>query len=159
MDKFLKFPILRTITVLMILSLPFLGSDCEDVINQLNTTTGEITGTWKLIYNEGSLHDICPGETVHFPSTTGGTATLQCPNQQPITRNYTVSGTILTYTASNVQYEIRFTQDNELVLDGQNVQRVLYYQQIASDNKPEVYLDSKQSNYGNSSDNYKQSEK
>jgi len=154
MKKLLKFSIMRTITVLMVLSLPFLGSDCEDIINQINTSQS-IVGSWKLIFNEGSLHDICPGETVNFPSTSGGTATLQCPNQSPITRNYTVSGTTLEYTASGVQYEISFTQANELVLSGLNVNRILYYQQLSADYKITNEPDIKNNIYINSSDNSK----
>jgi len=130
---------IRVITVLMLLSLPFLGSDCEDIINQINNPpTGDIAGTWVLIYNAGTTNDICPGETVDFPSTSGGTATLTCPQQSSISRNYTVSGTTLTYTESGIQYEIGFTQNNELVLAGINNNRILYYSSVPSDGKPNV---------------------
>ncbi|MCI0449966.1 MAG: hypothetical protein L0Y79_09325 [Chlorobi bacterium] len=154
MKKPLKLSIIRSAILLMLLSLPFLGSDCEDVINQINTTQS-IVGNWKLIFNEGSLHDICPGETVNFPSTSGGVATLQCPNQSPISRNYSVSGTTLTYTASGVQYEISFTQANELVLSGLNVNRILYYQQLSADDKISTSNVVMETEYINSSDNSK----
>jgi len=124
---------LRLLTVLMLLSLPLIGTDCEDIINQLGEPTGDITGTWQLIYNAGTTNDICPGETVNFPSATSGTAELTCPNLTPITRNYTISGSTLTYTSTSVEYQVQFTQNNELVLTGINNNRILYYSQQISD--------------------------
>jgi hypothetical protein len=126
---------LRAITAIMLLSLPFLGSDCEDVINQIGGGTGgDLQGDWTLIFVSGTTHDICPGETVNYPNNSGGTATLKCPQQPQITRNYTVSGTTLTYTETGAEYRIQFTQNNELVLTGINNNRQLYYAEgIASD--------------------------
>jgi hypothetical protein len=124
---------LRLITALMLVSLTLVGSDCEDIINQIGGPTGDITGQWQLIYNAGTTNDICPGETVNFPSSSSGTATLTCPNVTPITRNYTISGSTLTYTATSVEYQVQFTQNNELVLTGINNNRILYYSQQISD--------------------------
>lgn len=117
---------LRAVTALMLFSLPFLGSDCEDVINQINDPSGDLSGNWTLIYNAGTQNDICPGEQVNFPANTGGTAELSCPpHSTSVTRTYTVSGTTLTYTETSIQYQIDFTQNNELVLSGNG--RILYY--------------------------------
>lgn len=136
MKKFSKVVTIRIITALMVVSLPFLGSDCEDIINQI-TPTGNIQGNWTLIYNAGTTLDICSGETVTFPNNTGGNATLQCPNQTSIDRAYTVSSSNLTYTASGIQYNFSFTSNNELVLTGVNNNRVLYYSTTISDGKNE----------------------
>ena len=125
---------LRILTVLLLLSLPFLGSDCEDIINQISPT-GDITGDWTLIYNEGT-RDICPGETANFPSATGGTATLKCPESIAISRLYQInSSNVLTYTETGVEYQVSFTSSNELVLTGVNNNRVLYYRNQISDRK------------------------
>lgn len=134
MKKISKVVTIRIITVLMLVSLPFLGSDCEDVIKQLNPT-GQIQGSWTLIYNAGTTLDICPGENVTFPSNSGGTATLKCPEQPPIDRNYSVSGSTMTYTSTSIQYSVSFTTNNELVLTGINNNRLLYYTSGISDKK------------------------
>ncbi|KXK43572.1 MAG: hypothetical protein UZ05_CHB002002806 [Chlorobi bacterium OLB5] len=143
-----KIYVIRIITVLMLVSLPFLGSDCEDIINQINTPTGTLQGNWTLIYNAGTLMDICPGEKVTFPNNSSGTATLTCPGQTPIDRNYTVSGSTLTYSASGIEYSISFTQENQLVLTGINNNRILYYGATISDNSPVTGKNS--SNYNSS---------
>lgn len=136
MKKMSKIVTIRIITVLFLASLPFLGSDCEDVLNVITQPTGNIQGSWTLIYNAGTTLDICPGETVQYPSSTGGTATLQCPNQSSIDRDYSVSGSTLTYTSSGMQYTYSFTTDNQLVLTGINNNRLLYYSSgITSDKK------------------------
>lgn len=136
MKKMSKIVTIRIITVLFLAALPFMGSSCEDVINVITQPpTGNIQGSWTLIYNAGTTLDICPGENVTYPSSSGGTATLQCPNQTSIDRDYTVSGSTLTYTASNMQYEVSFTQNNELVLTGVNNNRLLYYTSGISDKK------------------------
>lgn len=107
----------------MLLSLPFLGSDCEDIINQINNT-GDITGEWTLIYNSGSTNDICPGETANFQSN--GIATLTCPFQSPVDRNYTYTSNTLTYTASGMAYTVAFDGD-QVQLSGTNNNRNLFY--------------------------------
>ncbi len=154
MKKMSKVVTIRIITVLMLVSLPFLGSDCEDIINQIAPATGNIQGNWTLIYNAGTTLDICPGETVSYPNNTGGTATLQCPeNTISIQRDYTVSGSTMTYTSSNIQYSVSFTSNNELVLTGINNNRLLYYTTTISSKKTtdgNVKSDSKASNYNSS---------
>lgn len=142
---------LRIITGLMLLSLPFLGSECTEVLSD-NNPSGDITGNWTLIYNAGTTLDICPGETVNYPSASGGTATLQCPGETAITRSYTVSGSTLSYTDSGVQYSYQFTQNNELVLTGINNNRILYYSRTITGSKTSL------ENNGQNRFNYNSSE-
>lgn len=140
MKKMSKVVTIRIITALMLVSLTFAGSDCEDLINQVTQepcTGGDITGNWTFIYNAGTTLDICPGEVVNFPNNSGGTATLQCPNQTAINRNYTVSGQTLTYTDSSVEYQICFDGSGNLVLKGINTDRVLYYSSSISEHTHE----------------------
>ena len=127
---------IRIITALMLVSLTLVGSDCEDFINQINQepcTGGDITGTWTYIYHSGTTLDICPGEVVSFPNNSGGTATLTCPNQSAINRNYTVSGQTLTYTDTSIEYQVCFDGSGNLVLRGINTDRVLYYSSSISE--------------------------
>lgn len=141
---------LRVITGLMLFALPFLGSDCEEILNP-QPVSGTLQGDWTLVYNAGSTLDVCPGEKANFPSNTNGTATLQCPNQTAITRDYSVNGSTLTYTASGIQYEISFTQNNELVMTGVNTNRILYYStQVPS--RPGNENETKQGSSHNSSE-------
>ena len=153
MKKMNKIVTIRIITIVMLTCLPFLGSDCEDIINQIAPITGELRGNWTLIYNQGGTLDVCPGEMVDYPSNTGGTATLTCPEQSPIERDYSVSGTTLTFTASGMQYEVGFTQNNELVLAGLNNNRILYYATTPADKitgNSEVKAEKNASNYNSS---------
>lgn len=151
MKKMSKVVTIRIITALMLVSLTLVGSDCEDVINQITQPTGDLTGNWTLIYNAGTLLDICPGETVNFPNASGGDATLTCPNQNGITRTYSVSGSTLTYTSSGIEYNVSFTQNNELVLTGINNNRILYYSNSISDKKGENKVSDKNAvNYNSS---------
>lgn len=151
MKKMSKVVTIRIITALMLVSLTLVGSDCEDIINQISQPTGDITGNWTLIYNAGTLLDICPGETVNFPNASGGDATLTCPNQTGINRTYSVSGSTLTYTASGVEYNVGFTQNNELVLTGINNNRILYYSNTITDKKSENIVSGKNTvNYNSS---------
>ncbi|HAX48262.1 MAG TPA: hypothetical protein PK605_06490 [Ignavibacteria bacterium] len=136
MKKMSKVVTIRIITALMLVSLTLVGSDCEDFINQINQepcTGGDITGTWTYIYNSGTTLDICPGEVVSFPNNSGGTATLTCPNQSAINRNYTVSGQTLTYTDTSIEYQVCFDGSGNLVLRGINTDRVLYYSSSISE--------------------------
>jgi hypothetical protein len=58
---------------------------------------------------------------------------LQCPNSTPITRNYTVSNNILTYTETGVQYDITTLSSTTLVLEGRNIGRTLSYTRQPAD--------------------------
>ncbi len=152
MKKMNKIVTIRIITIIMLICLPFLGSDCEDLINQISPPTGSIEGNWTLIYNSGTTLDVCPGEKVSYPSSTGGTATLTCPDQTPVDRSYSVSGSTLTYTASNMQYEVSFTSNSELVLSGINNNRQLYYSTVPADKNQnnEVKAGKNTANYNSS---------
>jgi len=122
---------IRTLTVLIIISFSFIGSDCNEILENLSGgCTGnqvDLIGKWKFSQNMGGIRDICLGEIVEF--TSGGTAYLTCPNQNTITRNYTVSNNVLTYTQTNIQYCITGDAD-ELQLTGMNNNRVLYYVKV-----------------------------
>jgi hypothetical protein len=111
-------------------SLPFTGSDCENGIIG-NGITGDIAGTWQLTSMTGYLQDVCAGEVVTYDSS--GIATLQCPNSNPITRNYTVSNDILTYTETGVQYNITNLSNTTLTLEGRNIGRTLSYTRLPAD--------------------------
>ena len=125
---------IRTILVLIIISLSFIGSDCNDIIENLgNSCTGnqvDLIGKWKFTQNLGGVRDICFGEIVEF--TTGGSALLTCPNQGTLTRNYTQSSNVLTYTETGVKYCITGDTD-ELQLTGINNNRIIYYVKVISD--------------------------
>lgn len=151
MKKMSKVVTIRIITALMLVSLTFAGSDCEDIINQITQPTGDLSGTWYFIYNAGTTLDVCPGEVVVYPSASGGSATLTCPEQTAITRNYTVSGSTLTYTDTGVEYNVGFTSSNQLVLTGINNNRILYYSNSISDKNPVNQKEGKTvSNYNSS---------
>lgn len=128
-----KYTILRTFIVLFIASLPFLGSDCNT--NTIGGQTGgDITGTWKLNFIQGNLQDVCFGEVVTFPSNTGGNATLTCPNQTPITRPYEYTNAVLTYTTSQIKYNVSTSSSNVLILTGVGIGRTLSYTKVPADN-------------------------
>ena len=151
MKKMSKVVTIRIITALMLVSLTLVGSDCEDIINQISEPTGDLSGTWYFIYNAGTTLDVCPGEVVVYPSASGGSATLTCPEQTAITRNYTVSGSTLTYTDTGVEYNVGFTSNNQLVLTGINNNRILYYSSSISDNSGKNHTESKTvTNYNSS---------
>jgi len=119
----------RLILFLLLISFPFVGGDCDE--NVIGGTSGDIAGTWKLVYIGGNLQDVCLGEIVTFQSN--GVVTLQCPNQSPITRNYTVSNNVLTYSPSGLQYNIEELTRTALTLEGVNVGRTLWYNKIPVD--------------------------
>ena len=127
---------IRTIVVAVIISLSFIGSDCNEILENITSDcTGnqvDLLGQWKFTQHLGGIRDICFGEIVEY--TSGGTATLTCPNQTPVTRNYTVSSNVLTYTETNIKYCISGDAD-ELTLTGTNNNRILYYVKVISDDK------------------------
>ncbi len=129
----LKSNLVKSLLVLGLIALPLSGSDCQQV---LTGSSGSIEGTWKLVYNSGSEHDICPGEVVNFQSN--GIAILQCPPyNQTINRNYTVSNGILSYTETGMEYRIDNVTNYELQLSGLNgVNRVLNYTKVSITDYP-----------------------
>ncbi len=143
MRKLSKLAVIRSMTIVVLVMLPLLGSDCEDFINQINNNpcsgTNTIVGTWNLIYNAGTLNDICPGEQVVYPSSSGGTATLTCPGRTGISRLYNVSGSTLTYTETGAEYTVSFTENCEMVLSGINNNRILYYSVDPADKNKNIH--------------------
>lgn len=110
-----RYTVLKTILLVSFIILPLLGSNCNNT-NTVNT--GNISGTWRLDFVQGNLQDVCFGEVVNFPSNTGGTATLTCPQQSSISRAYTFSGDVLTYTDTGVQYTVNSGTSGVLILTG-----------------------------------------
>ena len=110
--------------------LPLIG--CKDDI--FSDSSDDISGTWRLYYNSGILHDVCPGEVVTFPSNTGGIAVLKCPNEDSLSRHYTVSGSTLTYTETGVSYTITGLSSTDLQLEGTGSSqgRYLYYSKVTA---------------------------
>lgn len=104
--------------------LPFIGSQCDSIFETGNT---EIYGRWQLIYNSGNLHDICPGETINFQNN--GIAIQKCPNRDSIQVGFTIQNTVLTYSSTNLQYNIYLRSDT-LDLQGVSINRVLTYLRI-----------------------------
>ena len=125
--------LLKTILYLILISLPFFGSDCEDNIAQANSVT--ITGSWKLFLVEGYLQDVCPGEIVYFPSQSGGVSTLTCPNSGSLSRQYSLSGDVLVYSETGVSYDVDNPQEYLLKLTGIGSAsgRILTYESVPSD--------------------------
>ena len=129
-----KYSYIRTVIVLVLISLPFIASDCTNSILG-GGNTGDVKGQWQLNDVQGNLQDVCLGEIANFPSTTGGTATLTCPNSGALSRLYTVSNNVLTYTETGVAYNIN-SDGSTLTLTGTNsLGRILIYARIAADDK------------------------
>lgn len=114
----------------VIFSFTFVAAECDDILNTI--IQGDVVGTWQLVRQEGSGQDVCENEIVDFQSD--GTAILQCPGENAITRQYTANGNVLEFTATGVQYSIQTATSTELVLDGINVSRNLQYTRIGNDN-------------------------
>jgi hypothetical protein len=127
---------IKRIVFILIASLPFIGSECEDDIFTSGNGNTDLQGEWRLVYNSGVLHDVCPGEVVRFQSNTSGIATLRCPpNPNSISRHYNVSNSILTYTETQVSYRIVGIDESQLKLEGMGSGqgRYLHYQRMTSD--------------------------
>ncbi len=110
------------------LSLAFTGAECEKL---LTNADGDVTGSWELVKMEGNLQDVCLGENAEFAS---GTATLRCPGGTAITRSYTYTNNVLTYTASGLAYNVSFAAVNgidKMILRAAGIERVLTYDKIS----------------------------
>jgi hypothetical protein len=120
---------MRILILLILFSYPFLGSDCNNnVIGGGNN--GNIVGNWQLAYMTGYLQDVCYNEIVDFQSN--GTVTLQCPGEQSISRTYSISNNVLTYS-TGVQYDITTLTNTTLVLEGlNNLGRTLTYTKMSA---------------------------
>jgi len=127
----------RILVYLSVFTFAFLGTDCQKIINSL-TTGQDITGNWQLVRQTGSQQDICLGETANFQ--TNNVALLQCPGQTQISRTYSTSNGILSYTETSIQYDYTVQTNNgttQLILTGKNVNRTLTYNKMIAD-KPVV---------------------
>jgi hypothetical protein len=121
----LKRVFIASISAMLLLYIMFSGSDCSEVTNEPSVPDA-IQGNWKLVLQTGALQDICPDEIVNFQSS--GIAILTCPGSEAISRDYTVSNDILTYTETSIAYDIVFSNNQQtLELKGRNVSRNLTY--------------------------------
>jgi hypothetical protein len=141
----------RTFVIMLVISLAFIGSDCNKIIEVVGGNNADLTGNWKLIYNSGTLNDVCPGEKINFQSN--GIAAITCPgNGQSINRNYTNSGNVLIYTQTGIKYNIKTLTSTDLELQGVNNDRYLYYTRVTSSDKPGNSVSSDKSKINNSSE-------
>lgn len=129
------------------------GAECEKLLTGEGSINQQLLGTWQMTRMEGSLQDICYNERVQFQSN--NVALLQCPGGNEISRNYSATQSVLTYTSSGIEYDILNLTASQVELRGRNVNRTLYYTKIiATDNSqsPEQ-KNMLNSNSKNSSDN------
>ncbi len=115
---------------IFMLSLAFTGAECENILN--NLVAGDVTGTWQLVKMEGNLQDVCLGEIANFNN---GAATLRCPGATSVTKSYTYSNNVLTYTSTGVSYTVSFTQVNgvdKMILRASGIERVLTYDKYSN---------------------------
>jgi hypothetical protein len=98
--------------------LPFLllFSACEN--SQSPKFNAELTGgKWELIHQGGTVHDICPGETIQFLDL--WRVTLQCPRQEPVQRTYRIyPDNVLNYVETATSYIITHLDSENLQLQG-----------------------------------------
>jgi hypothetical protein len=99
------FKALKYVIFMILLGITLTGTECEKLL----TNSGDISGSWTLVKMEGNLQDVCLGESATF---TNGTASLQCPGMTTVTKSYTYSNGVLTYTASGVSYNVSFKTVN-----------------------------------------------
>ncbi|MCX6156438.1 MAG: hypothetical protein WCK13_01975 [Ignavibacteriota bacterium] len=114
----------KYLLIVVALGFSFTGAECEKL---LTASSGDVAGTWKLVKMQGNLQDVCLGEIAVFNS---GTATLTCPGATSVTKSYSYTNSVLTYTASGVTYNVAFTAINgvdKMVLTATGIERVLTY--------------------------------
>jgi len=120
----------RLIVLIILFAFAFIRSDCSKSVTNAPT---DITGTWTLVKMQGDLQDVCLQEIAQFQ---GGTATLQCPGETPISRPYTFSNNVLTYTSTGLSYNVTFFTENNvakmLLQATNNIQRELTYDQLTT---------------------------
>jgi len=113
----------KYLLILIVFGFALTGTECEKLL--LNS--GGIEGSWVMVKMEGNLQDVCLGEIAQFSN---GTATLKCPGASAVTKSYTYENNVLTYTTSNVKYNVSFTTQNgvdKMILTAVGIQRVLTY--------------------------------
>jgi len=130
--KKIKIRLFQAMLTSFLISLSLTGTDCEKALTGgSGSVPQEMLGNWKLVEQTGALIDICADETINFQST--GVAILTCPNSNPISRDFTVQNSVLTYTETSVAYSIQTLTNDSLYLIGQNVSRNLRYLKIIAD--------------------------
>lgn len=129
------------------------GAECEKLLTGEGSINQELLGTWQMTRMEGSLQDICYNERVQFQSN--NVALLRCPSGDEVSRNYSATQSVLTYTTSGVEYDILNLSSTQVTLRGRNVNRTLYYTKIIAtdDNRSPGQENMLNSNSKNSSDN------
>lgn len=128
-----------SVLFLGLISLSFVGSSCNEILDAISGNSGDVVGTWDLNEQGGAQYDVCAQERVQFSTSQ---ATLTCPGSSPITRNYTVSNGVLTYTETAVRYDYSVSTESGvtfLTMTGRNgLNRILKYKKVITDsqNKP-----------------------
>lgn len=119
--------IMRLLTAGLLMYVMLCGGDCSELTNDPVPVPDELVGSWKLVLQTGALQDICPDEVVNFQASR--VALLTCPNSQQISRDYSAENNILRYIATEIEYDIVFSNNQQtLELNGRNVSRNLTYQ-------------------------------
>jgi hypothetical protein len=119
------------IIYLIISSFPFLGTQCNTLINGQISGVNELAYTWTLVRQTGSNIDVCPGETVKFDKNYY--ARLVCPGQDTTVRKFSLESDNLTYYLNNTplaEYRFEVVKENgdtKLNMYGTNVNRNLFY--------------------------------
>jgi len=125
------FRVTYSLMLLAFVSLSFMASNCNDILNAL--TSDDVVGSWTLSDQGGAQYDICNNETISFNSTQ---ATLTCPSSSPVVRSYTASGGVLTYTETGVSYGYSVSTETDgtyLTMTGRsNLSRILKYKKQGS---------------------------
>lgn len=119
------------IIYLIISSFPFLGTQCNTLVNGQQSGVNELAYTWTLVRQTGSNIDVCPREIVRFDLNYY--AHLVCPGQDTAVRKFSLEADNLTYYLNNAPLaEYRFevvteNGDTKLNMYGTNVNRNLFY--------------------------------
>jgi len=127
------FRIASSVLFLGLVSLSFIGSSCNDILEALGGS-GDVVGTWNLTEQAGAQYDVCAQEQITF---TTNQALLTCPTLSQITRGYTISGTTLTYdTGISYTYSVGTEAGiTTLTMTGRNIGRILKYSKAHADEK------------------------
>ena len=147
------FRIFNSMLCLGLLSLSFMAANCNDILNALGSD--DVTGSWIMSNQGGAQYDICNGEAITF---TSNTATLTCPNSNPVTRAYTTSNGVLTYTETGTSYDYNVTTaSGQTVLAMKsrnlNLQRTIEYTKQTTDTRSTApQQKSDKQNFSNSSE-------
>jgi len=124
---------IRLSVFIFIISVTIFNAGCNLITEPGSTNPSDLIGTWQLYKQTGALQDVCPDEILRLSSD--GTAKLQCPGQQEITRNYSASNGVLTYTQTGVSFDFFVVTNSSTVtleLYGKNISRNLFYNKTDS---------------------------